>query len=209
MYTLSEYLSENTAPDFILNIWVCGKKEATLSGVLQVCRIKNLANDREDLVPIYTKMYPLVSIANSEKVLTDVADLWEETLVDMESYAISFVASKKKIPYAILKIPFDTISESSKHVSIEALQKTMGVLDMEYVTEKLLQFFEKNPKRASTVDLEKYRDFFRFTHAESEQFRILTNKFIAFWIDFLQFFERHKDVPKEEFLQKMRQQKKT
>ncbi|USN59063.1 MAG: hypothetical protein H6767_03075 [Candidatus Peribacteria bacterium] len=124
-------------------------------------------------------MYPLVSIANSEKVVTAIADLLEETLVDMESYAISLIASKKRIPYAILKIPFDTISPGSKHVSIEDLQKTMEVLDMEYVTEKLLQFFEKNPKRASTLDLEKYRDFFRFTHAEFEQFRVLTNKFIA------------------------------
>jgi len=52
---------------------------------VQVYRIKNLANEKEALVPIYFQLGELISLGSSEKIITKQEDMGED-FVDMESF---------------------------------------------------------------------------------------------------------------------------
>ncbi len=198
IYTLQDYLTKNEI-DFVVNIWVCGVKKETNKKLFQVYRIKNLANEKEALVPIYFQLGELISLGSSEKILTNQENTWEE-FVDMESFWIDFVCSKKKIPYIILKIPFDTISESSKKVNISELRQTMQSFDVSQLISELQKFFSFLPMEKS---FEKYKKHFSLTFAETEILKRNYYKFQAFHIDFEAFFEKNKAKTKKEFLQLM------
>ena len=51
IFTLNNYIIEHNI-DFIVNIWVCWYSQKS-SDILQVSRIKNLANNKEFIVPTF------------------------------------------------------------------------------------------------------------------------------------------------------------
>ncbi len=124
LFELQNYISQREV-DFIINLWVCGIQNTTkdwvIPSVVQVYRIKNVANQRESIVPIYFEFAPLISIASSEKTITTNEEMCGEQFVDMESYAIDFIATKTKIPCMILKIPFDFVSAESKRIDVSQI----------------------------------------------------------------------------------------
>ena len=82
IFNLTKYLEENRV-NFIVNIWVCGYKKEK-QDLIQVARIFNIWNKKENLVPVFFKFASLKSIACSEKPIFDSNDIWEESYVDME-----------------------------------------------------------------------------------------------------------------------------
>jgi nucleoside phosphorylase len=70
IYTLQDYLTKNEI-DFVVNIGVCGVKKETNKKLVQVYRIKNLASEKEALMPIYFQLGELVSLGSSEKIITN------------------------------------------------------------------------------------------------------------------------------------------
>lgn len=198
IYTLQDYLTKNEI-DFVVNIWVCWVKKETNKKLVQVYRIKNLANEKEALVPIYFQLGELISLGSSEKIITKQEDMGED-FVDMESFWIDFVCSKKKIPFIILKIPFDTISEASKKVDISEIKALMQSFDITQLISELQKFFSFHTEEKS---FEKYKKYFLLTFAETEILKKNYYKFQAFHIDFEAFFEKNKAKTKKEFLQLM------
>lgn len=196
IYTLQDYLTKNEI-DFVVNIGVCGVKKETNKKLVQVYRIKNLASEKEALMPIYFQLGELVSLGSSEKIITNQESIWED-FVDMESFWIDFVCSKKKIPSIILKIPFDTISETSKKVDISELKEAMQSFDVSQLISELQKFFSFHTAEKS---FEKYKKYFLLTFAETEILKRNYYKFQAFHIDFEAFFNENKAKTKKEFLQ--------
>lgn len=200
IYSLKDYLSKNKT-DFIVNIWVCGKASFDLKNdCFQVARIKNNSNFKESLPTIYFKFLDLKSILSSEKVITNTEEMSLEDYVDMESFAIDFVASKEKIPAIILKKPFDFVSLDSKKVDIEAMQNSLKDLDYISLLENISSYLGQNTKNEENYDF--YKEHFSFTFSEFEIFKKLVNRYKALHkTDFKDFFERFKNLSKKEFLE--------
>ncbi len=200
LYSLKNYLDKNDI-DFLVNIWVCGKAQNNLKNDLfQVARIKNNANSKESLPPIFFKFLDLKSILSSEKVIIESNEMLWEDYVDMESFAIDFVASKEKIPFIILKKPFDFVSIESKKVDIEAMQNSLKDLNYNSLFENIVAYLDKNINEPINLDF--YKEYFSFTFREFEIFKKLVNKHKALHKkDFTDFFEKNKNLAKKEFLE--------
>lgn len=200
IYSLKDYLSKNNA-DFIVNIWVCGKASSDLKNdFFQVARIKNSSNFKESLPPIFFKFLDLKSILSSEKVITSNDEMLWEDYVDMESFAIDFIASKEKIPTIILKKPFDFVSLDSKKVDIEAMQNSLKDLNYNSLLENISSYLEKNKKNEENYDF--YKEHFSFTFQEFEIFKKLVNRYESIHKkDFTDFVEKNKHLSKKEFLE--------
>lgn len=121
----------------------------------------------------------------------------------MESYGIDFVCTKFKVPYAIFKLPFDTVSSKSKEVSQQKLAATMNHFPYEALIRKLEVFFSTHQTQQIHLDI--YKETFSFTYAEFEIFKKLYTKWIALEKDFKRFFKENKNLKKTEFLKKMQQ----
>lgn len=200
IYSLKDYLDKNDI-DFLVNIWVCGKASQEVEDdFFQVSRIKNNSNSKESLPTIFFKFLELKSILASEKVITEKAEMIWEDYVDMESFAIDFVSSKEKIPFIILKKPFDFVSLDSKKVHIEAMQNSLKNLDYASLLENIVSYLDKNIKE--TINLDYYKQYFSFTFTEFEIFKKLVNRYKALHKkDFTEFFEENKNLSKKEFLE--------
>jgi len=72
---LTQYLLKNSDIDFVLNIGICGKKTEANTDMFLAYRSKNLANNREIVHPLYLNFPHVESLASSEKIITDEADL--------------------------------------------------------------------------------------------------------------------------------------
>lgn len=117
--SLEHYLTVNSEPTFIWNIWICGyrnSKEEKKSDPIQVASIINLYTEKEMVIPPFLKIAPLKTCFCGENVILGKSEIknknWikdDEMYFDMESRWIEFVASKYKYPCLILKIPFDFI----------------------------------------------------------------------------------------------------
>lgn len=202
LFTLQEYLRTHPV-DFVINIWVCGCVKKEKESFFQVYRIYNLAAKRESLVPLYFILGSQKSIASSEQVITKKQDMENELYVDMESYAIDFVCTKLKTPYAIFKLPFDVVSSKSKGVSTQKLSEIMNQFPYGTLIQTLEIFFSTH--QTQQINLEKYKETFSFTHAEFEIFKKLYIKWIALKKDFKKFFTENKHLNKTEFLKKMKE----
>lgn len=201
IFTLGQYLSKNNI-DMCLNIWVCGTTLKKLWDFFQVYRIYNLASQRETLVPIYFDLYPLQSICASEKIIIKTTEIAPEMYVDMESYGIDFICNKYKLPYAIFKVPMDTVSSQSKQVEIPDIERYIKKFDVHACISQLEKyvFSQKNTPK----NLEKYKSHFSFTYAEFEIFQKEYNRCIACEIDFEKFYKKHKSQNKKVFLEKLK-----
>jgi len=116
----------------------------------------------------------------------------QEVYVDMESYAVDFIAKKEKIPHSIIKLPFDSVSEGSKNVDKDALMKLLGDYDYSSLFHTIYTWCEKNI--TEEPDWEKHKKHFSFTVAELEIFKKQYNKFLAFDLDVVDFIETNKSL---------------
>lgn len=196
IFSLQNYLSKNEV-DFVINLGVCWYKQKKDFPFFQVYRIKNLANNKEALIPIYFELWELKSIASSEKILTNKEALQEENFVDMESYGIDFVCSKYHIPFSIFKIPFDEVSKKSLQVSKKDLQENINHFSFWELLEKLKFFFSSQKEE---IDFSPYFNNFSFTFSEKEILKKLYYKFEALGLDFENFFKENKQKDKKDFL---------
>lgn len=208
IYSIKDYISKTERkPHFIINIWVCWKSdESILDDFFQVYRIKNAANRREVLPPVYIHTWNFQSLLSSESVITNKQHLLWEPYVDMESYGVDFIATKEKIPFIIIKKPFDVVSCESKKVDKNQIQISLQWYDFRSLFEKIDVFLDGNIwKLQIQNDLLFYKDYFRFTVWEFEIFKKNYNKFVAYEKDFQEFFDENKKRWKKMFLEKMLQ----
>ncbi len=203
LYELQRYLWNNSV-DFILNIGVCGKNShETSPHMFHVSRIKNFSNNRESLPHQYIPYENLQSIGCSEKIITDSSDMWEESYVDMESYAIDFIAKKYSLAYSIFKIPFDTVWATSISVVTQEIAKTIDSQEYLSIIHDIRDWCKDN--RQEIPDWEKYKQHFWFTFTQTEILKKWYYKFRAYGKDFDSFFHEHQHIPKKDFLEKMQQ----
>lgn len=202
IFEVQKYLDSHQDIDFLLNVWVCGKKWADISSdMFQVYRIKHLHSQKESLCPIYINTWNLKSIWCSEKVATDSDSLGEERYVDMESYGIDFVAKKKKKPYLLLKFPLDVVSVESKKIDTQEIVTLLGGYDYQTIVTQILAWCRANISEQPLWG--KYKKQFWFTVSESEIFKKQYNKLIAFWKDPVTFLQEHSQLWKKQLLQQM------
>ena len=119
--SLENYLTKNSEPTFIWNIWICGywnPKNEKKSGPVQVASVINVHTEKEMIIPPFLQIAPLKTCFSSENVVYKKPEfqkkIWavdDEMYFDMESWWLEFIASKYKYPRLILKIPFDFIAE--------------------------------------------------------------------------------------------------
>lgn len=210
IYHLKNFIDSSAENiDFIVNIWVCGiKSKLPSQDVFQVYRIIHSLTHKESICPIYISVFPFQSLLSSEVVICDEVSMYQESYVDMESFGVDYVATKEKIPYVIIKKPFDIVWIQSKQVNIKDLKNALLKIDFSLIIEKIQIFFKKNSiSNIPWEDLWFYKDFFWFTFAEFQIFKKYYNKFRAFDRDFKKFFEDNKGLWKKEFLEKMQNKK--
>ena len=222
--------------DFIVNIWVCGYSgqaqgiaptennvgaNLCVHPVIQISRIKNIANNKELIVPVFFKFEKLESIACSEKVIYSSEEIGNEKFVDMESYGVEFVCEKMDIPRIILKVPVDKIWEETKNFDFEKAKRLLAEnIDYKKLWENIWEYLEKNDKKRneylksssyganihSLQALEKYNNYYKMTFAEKLIFEKLYNKYSVLIEDewgekFDIFFEKNKKLNKKDFFE--------
>ena len=121
--SLENYLTKNSEPTFIWNIWICGyrnPKNEKRSEPVQVASVINVHTEKEMIIPPFLQIVPFKTFFSSENIILEKPklqkEIWtidDEMYFDMESWGIEFVASKYKYPRLILKIPFDFIGENN------------------------------------------------------------------------------------------------
>lgn len=205
VYSLKEYFDKKQKPDFILNIWTCWAKTWKDMSYFQVCRIKNLSNNKESIPPVYLKLTRLDEILCSDKVILKWDDLKSFEYVDMESYWIDFVCSKEKIPFLLLKKPFDIVWNNSKNLDLKNLQISIRSIEFEEIIKLIWEYLEKNSPIFSNLEMEKFKKKYLLTFSEFEIFKKFLNKNIAFWVDKNQIFKDIRSLEKKEFLNKIKQ----
>ena len=117
--SLEHYLSINTEPVFIWNIWICGYwnlKNEIKSDLIQVSNVINIHTEKEMIIPPFVHLAPLKTCFCGENVVYTKPEfkreVWtsnDEMYFDMESRWIEYVASRHKLPRLFLKIPFDFV----------------------------------------------------------------------------------------------------
>jgi hypothetical protein len=134
--SLENYLTKNSEPTFIWNIWICGywnSKNENKSDPIQIANIVNIHTKKEVIIPPFLQIAPLKNCFCSENVILEKPEMWnnnEEMYFDMESRWIEFVASKYKFPRLILKIPFDFIGNNDevKEKNYKELSEKMSII---------------------------------------------------------------------------------
>lgn len=184
IYTLQNYIYMQNRPDFIVNIWVCGQKINSQIWIFQAYRIFHIQTKKETICPLYIQLWELHSLACSDTVVTSPDILWENNFVDMESYGIDYVCEKEKIPYAILKIPFDIVSQASHHVNKEDIESNILHLDYEVIFSKIEHYFSTPWNNIPDINniLTLIKTKYRFTVSEIELLKKLIFKKLAFGI---------------------------
>ena len=178
IYSLKDYIQKKEKPEFIINIWVCGKINDDFLDFFQVYRIKNYL-DKESICPIYIKNSPLKSIFCSNKIITDKNEM-KENFVDMESFWIDFIADKEKIPYIIIKKPFDLVSKDSKKIDLKDLKNNLKWFDYKKLLWEINNFLWKKENNFDKK-INDLKEKYRLTFSETELLRKYINKCIAFW----------------------------
>lgn len=201
IYSIKNYIQEKNKPDFIINIWVCWKNNSDFSDFFQVYRIKNLSNNKEAICPLYIENSILKSIVCSDKIVTDINELWEEKIVDMESFWIDFICDKEKIPYIIIKKPFDLISKDSLKVDIKDLENSLKWFDWEKLIQQILVFQRQNEENKEIQNITKLiKEKHKLTFSEVEFLKKYINKNLAFWNNLEKIFESLHRYDKKEIL---------
>lgn len=191
IYNLKEFIDKNDKIDFVINIWVCGKKENTSSDFFQVYKIKNISNKKESICPLYIKNLELKSINCSDKIITNTLEI-DENYVDMESFWFDFLCKKEKLPYIIIKKPFDIVWNDSKNVSIKNLQDSLKWFDYKKLIENINIFLDKNKKNNSINDFIDKLEI-HLTFSQKELLKKYINKEISYWKKYSEIFEEIKN----------------
>lgn len=193
--------------DFLLQIGICGKKQETAEKIIQIAKIKNIANNKELCVPIFEEIFPLESIACSEKIIYHCEEIWEENFVDMESYGFEFCAQEYKIPRLILKIPYDRIGAETKNFSVKNLETYLeNIFDFPYLFWKIQNFLEKKWQESSP-NLDIFS--FHLTQSEIHIFQYEVQKYETLsWKSFQDFYKKYGNIPKKDFLKHLKEENK-
>lgn len=119
--SLESYLTKNSEPTFIWNIWVSGywnPMSEKKSETIQVASVINIHTEKEMIIPPFLEIAPLKTCFSGENIFYEKPEfkkeIWtidDEMYFDMESWWIEFIASKRKYPRLILKVPFDAVGE--------------------------------------------------------------------------------------------------
>lgn len=203
IYSIKDYISKNNKPDFIINLWVCWKINDNFNDFFQVYRITNISNNKEAICPIYVNNNELKSIACSEKIITNKSELLQEEFVDMESFWIDFICSKEKIPYIIIKKPFDIVWEKSKKVSLLKLENDLKWFNYNELINKIIDFLWKN-KNDFESKIKLLKEKYRLTFSETQLLKKYINKNIAFWDNLENITKSLNNEEKEEILKKIK-----
>ena len=205
IYNLKNFIDvSETKPDFVVNLWICGKKEHVSDDAFQVYRILLRSAYKEYLCPIYINYWVKKSLVCSETIVTNESNMLWEDYVDMESFTIDFVCTAEALPYIILKQPYDNVSENSMKLKAKDMQDCLTQFDYAKLMREIEVFLEKNQNPHKTlweIDLENTLEIYTFTHAETQIWKKNYNKLIAYKIDYWDFFNTNKSRTKKEFLQ--------
>lgn len=204
VYSLKSYIFNKWKPDFIINIGACWCKNDKYKDFFQVYKIKNLSNNREVIVPVYTEYLDLKWIYCSDKIITSKNELIEEDFVDMESYWIDFICDKEKIPYILIKKPFDIVSKNSKKVDLEELKNSFKDLDYDKLLLLIEEFFNKEIWLNYENEIALLKEKFRLTFSETNILKNYINKKISFWENFLDIYNYLIWLEKEKFLEEIK-----
>ena len=208
LYNLKHYLdTSKEKPGFIVNIWLCGKTYAAPKDILQVYRILWWANWRELLCPIYIDFLQKQSILSNEKVITSETDMLWEQYVDMESYAIDIIWTEEKIPYILLKKPFDTVSHESKKIDVSKFKDCLSDIDYTGLIITIQKFLKKNHDINETFRqkyLKETLKHYNFTFSEKEIWKKWYARNIANWRDYQEFLNKNLKLEKKEFLTQLK-----
>ena len=117
--SLEHYLSVNSEPAFVLNIWMCGywnQNNERMSDPIQVSNVINIHTEKELIIPPFLQIAPMRTCFSSETLTYKKPqfkkEIWTangEMYFDMECRWIEFVMAKYKVPRLYLKVPFDFI----------------------------------------------------------------------------------------------------
>ena len=194
---LTKYLSTKEY-DFIVNIGSAWYFWNEINNIYQITRIKNLANNKEELVPINLKLYDLATCFSSEIPVSNSDNLPIQEdfyLIDMESYGFELVWNSFNIPRLILKIPVDKIWEKfNSNIFIKKVDK----IDFNYILINILEYLKSLTEKE---DLSYYFEYFKFTFSEKLIFERLYHRYQALHWDFTVFFEANKMLDKKKFLE--------
>ena len=186
-----------------VNVWLCGKSPLAPNDYFQVYRVHWAANNREFLCPIYIDFLKKQSVLSSEKIVQHEDHLQWEQYVDMESYAIDLIATEERIPYIIIKKPFDIVSEQSKKIDPQLFEDCL--LDCDY--KKLLELIQEHLERNHDYKeehrqwaLEETMKIYKFTFSEKEIWKKWYAKLIAFGWGYEEFLMKNTHLKKKEFL---------
>ena len=116
---LENYLTKNSEPTFIRNVWICGYwnlDDEKRSEPIQVSNVINIHTEKESIIPPFLQIAPLRTCFSGETITYEKPhfkkEIWtinDEMYFDMESRWIEFVASKFNLPRLFLKVPFDFV----------------------------------------------------------------------------------------------------
>ena len=199
---------EQKSYDFLLQLWICGKKYTDCEEIIQIVRIKNISSGKELCIPIFEEFFPLKSIACSEKIIYKSEEIGKEEFVDMESYGFELCASEYMIPRLILKIPYDTIGEETKNFCVQQMENTLeNVLDFPYIFWKIQKYLEK--KSPNSFSLARFSFPFPLTESETHIFQFEIQKFLTLGEEnFEEFLQEYCHLWKKEFLKKLQEKNK-
>lgn len=191
---LTKYLSDKNY-DFIVNIWTCWYKGLN-NDIYQVCKIINIQNNKELLIPINIKNFTLTTCYCFDKPVNNL-DI-DNCIVDMESYGFEIVADSFLLPRLILKVPVDDIW---KNFDKDIFLRKLDNINFKKVLESIKWYLRTIPKKQK---LDKYINHFKFTFSQKQIFNKLYNKYLALkGYDFDSFYENNKDIDRKNFLKKL------
>ena len=174
--------------DIVLNIWVCGYLSDLKEKFIQVWRVKNLANNRELIIPKIINFWKISTIFSSEKIVYEASSLplgeieRGTNFVDMESYGFEMVCDSFKVPRIILKVVVDKIWEETKNFDFKKAEKNLRnnidykelFLQIDLHLEKHFDIWKWKYK-IHNDNIELYNKNFNFTFSEKEIFKKLYN----------------------------------
>ena len=94
--------------------------------LVQVARVINASTGKESIVPLPLVLAPVTTCFCSETPVYEKLLAEENSIVDMESFAIEYVGQKFQIPKIILKVPVDQVGEETKNFDRE---KALALLE--------------------------------------------------------------------------------
>jgi len=144
IYALTKYLSDLAQKgikyDFVVNIGICGYTKSK-PDLIQIARIFSISTQKEHLVPIFFEFAPLQSIACGERPALNEQELCGESYIDMESFAVEYVANKLKIPRLLLKVPIDRVGAETQTMDYKsAIQTLQKNIDRDLLLKKIIYF---------------------------------------------------------------------